>query len=339
MRRVLSAIAASAVLVAPVGGPAQTPPPAGYSAQATFPNANGKAVAKHLSAARKWADPDLLPEFYWRCMTSPLDRKTVFAIQHDGLVQEAKVFDQLYSIGQNAVSAWALDTSDGIILIDALNNEAEARDIMVPNMIRLGLDPKRIKYVIVTHGHGDHWGGAKYFQDNFGARVALSDADWKMLESPDRGGGPFRDLVPPRRDIVVRDGDSITLGRTSVKLYVTPGHTPGTLSAIFPVTDRGRPHVVGLMGGTGGGSTSAAIHDQIASLQRWSGLTRQAGVDAVISNHPAHIAAIEKIQLLTHADPGDVNPFIYGKDRAQRFAKVMEACSRVQLARMGETGD
>ncbi|MBC2653554.1 MBL fold metallo-hydrolase [Novosphingobium flavum] len=339
MRRVLPALAVSTLLLGSAGASLHAAAPSDYPAQATFPEANPKALARHLSAARKWAEPDLLPEFYWRCMTSPLDRKTVFAIQHDGLVQEAKVFDQLYSIGQNAVSAWALDTSDGIILIDALNNEAEARDILVPNMVRLGLDPKRIKILIVTHGHGDHWGGAKYLQDTFGARVALSEADWKMLESPDRGGGPFRDLVPPRRDMVVRDGDTITLGKTSVRLFVTPGHTPGTLSLMFPVTDKGRPHVVALMGGTGGGTTGPAVHDQIASLQRWNGLTGKAGVDALISNHPAHIAAIEKIQLLTHGDPADSNPFVYGKDRAQRFSKVMEACSRVQLARMGESGD
>jgi metallo-beta-lactamase class B len=57
-------------------------------------------------------------------------------------------------------------------VIDTLNNPEEARDILVPNMRALGLDPARIKYVVLTHGHGDHWGGAKYLQDTFGARVA-----------------------------------------------------------------------------------------------------------------------------------------------------------------------
>jgi len=322
-----------------ISGSISAEQPANYPAQTTFPGENAQAVARHLSAARRLAEPDLLPEFYWRCLTSPLDRKTVFAIQHDGLVAPARVLDQLYSVGQNSVSAWALDTSDGIVLIDSLNNPAEARDILLPNLVKLGLDPKRIRYVIVTHGHGDHWGGAKYLQDNYGAKVIMSEADWAMVESPDRGGGPFRDLVPPRRDIVARDGDAITLGKTTVRLYLTPGHTPGTLSLVFPATEEGRPHVVGLMGGSGGGQSAASVHAQIASLIRWSKVTEAAGADVVIANHPTHNAANERLALLRYAMPGDPNPFVYGPAKFQRYVKVLEQCSRVQLARMGESGD
>lgn len=333
------ACAALLCCAAPVVAQPVTNSPANYPEQTRFPKEDSAAVSRHLSAARHLATPDLEPEFYWRCLTSPLDRPTVFAIQHDGRVPAERVFDNLYSIGQNAVSAWAIDTSAGIILIDALNNPDEARDILVPNMVKLGLDPKRIRYVIVTHGHGDHWGGAKYLQDAFGARVVLSAADWAMLERPDRGGGPFASLVPPRRDIVAKDEDTITLGDTSVRLYVTPGHTPGALSLIFPVTDNGRKHMVGLMGGTGGGQDTASINAQVASLQRWQTLTRAAGVDVAITNHPTHQAANEKLALLHYAQPGDANPFVYGKGRYQRFIAMLGQCSRVQLARMGENSE
>lgn len=313
--------------------------PASYPAQTSFPNANAAAVSRWLSAARQTAGTDLLPEFHWRCLTSPMDRTLVAGVQHDGLVQATRVFDQLYSIGQNAVSAWVLKTSEGLIVIDALNSPAEARQILVPNIVAMGLDPAQIRYVIVTHGHGDHWGGAKYLQDTYGAQVVLSDADWDMLESPERGGGPVGDLLPPTRNVTAADGDTITLGDTTVRLHVTPGHTPGALSMIFPVTHNGRPHVVGLMGGTGGGQNSATVHQQITSLIRWQELTRAAGVDAAIANHPAHNAANERTALVRHAQPGDANPFVYGTERFQRFAQVLELCSRVQLARMGESGE
>jgi metallo-beta-lactamase class B len=332
-------LALATATLAPGGGMAQAQAgPAAYPAQTTYPHENHAAVARHLAQASRLAGPDLQPDFNWRCLISPLDKQIVAGVQHDGLVTPTRVFDNLYSIGQNAVSAWAIDTSAGIILIDALNNGDEARDILVPNLRALGLDPARIKYVLLTHGHGDHWGGAKYLQDTFGARVATSERDWAMIESPGHGGGPFAHLVPPRRDMVLKDGDTVTLGGTSVKIYVTPGHTPGALSMIFPVFDHGRPHKAGLMGGTGGGQDSASIHAQIASLARWQQITRAAGVDVLVTNHPVHMNATEKEAMIRYV-PQAPNPFIYGVDKYQRYMGVMSACSRVQLARLGESGD
>ena len=329
------AIAAAALLLPAALSAQLAGNPASYLPQTRFPAQDAAAVSKHLSAARHLAEPDLMPEFYWRCLTSPLDKPTVFQIQHNGLIEPMRVFDQLYSVGQNAVSAWALDTSAGIILVDALNSADEARDIIVPNLKKVGLDPTRLRYVIVTHGHGDHYGGAKYLQDTFGARVVASAADWEMMANP--GHGPFAGLVPPRRDIVVKDGDRVTLGGTSVQMYVTPGHTPGVLSLIFPVTDKGVAHVAGLMGGTGGGPDSASARQHVRSLERWQALTTAAKVDVLVTNHPAHMAANEKLQLLRYARPGDTNPFVVGQAAYRRFVGVQAECTHVQLARMGES--
>jgi hypothetical protein len=57
----------------------------------------------------------------------------------------------------------------------------DARDRLVPGIKKLGLDPDQIKYVLVTHGHWDHYGGAQYLADTFGARVGLSEADWQLM--------------------------------------------------------------------------------------------------------------------------------------------------------------
>jgi metallo-beta-lactamase class B len=334
-------IALLTALCASGTGLAQSPPPhpAAYPAQATFPHEDREAVARHLAAASALAGADLQADFNWRCLISPLDKTLVFGVQHDGLVPATRVFDNLYAIGQNAVSAWAIDTPQGIIIIDTLNNPDEARDILVPNMQKLGLDPKRIQYVIITHGHGDHWGGAKFLQDTYGARVVASATDWEMMESPSRGGGPFASLVPPRHDIEVKDGESVTLGDFAVRTYITPGHTPGTLSLAFPVFDKGVRHNAGLMGGTGGGATAEAARQQITSLARWQGITKAAGVDVLVTNHPVHMAANEKEALIRYGATGGVNPFIYGVDKYQRYMGVMSACSRVQLARMGEKAE
>jgi len=154
-----------------------------------------------------------------------------------------------------------------------------------------------------------------------------------MIKHPDPGS-PFAKLTPPRQDQAVQDGKTLSLGGTDIKLYVTPGHTPGTLSMIFPVYEGGKRHVAGLMGGTGGGRTSEATRQQIVSLQRWRALTAAAGVDVLITNHPAHNAGTEKQALLRYAMPGDANP-----ERYQRYMQVMEECSKVQLGRLGEAAD
>ncbi|NKJ02332.1 MBL fold metallo-hydrolase [Novosphingobium sp. SG707] len=343
-RTTCRSIALLAALCAGSAAMAQMPPPhpaspAAYPAQAAYPKENREAVGRYLAEGRKLAGADLEADFNWRCLISPLDKNLVFGVQHDGLVPATRVFDNLYAIGQNAVSAWAIDTPQGIIVIDALNSPDEARDILVPNMEKLGLDPKRIKYVVITHGHGDHWGGAKFLQDTYGARVVASATDWGMMESPSRGGGPFASLVPPKHDIEVKDGDSVTLGDFTMKTYITPGHTPGTLSLVFPVFDKGVRHNAGLMGGTGGGSTADAARQQIASLTRWQGITKAAGVDVLVTNHPVHMAATEKEALIRYGATGGNNPFIYGVDKYQRYMGIMSACSRVQLARMGEAAE
>lgn len=337
MRVVGSALLISLQLLYPGVGAAQGDP-SSYPQQTAYPKESKSAVSRHLSLARRIAGDDLAADMRWRCLISPLDSEQVRGVQHDGRVPATRMYDNLYSIGQNAVSAYALDTRDGIIIIDALNDEAEARDILVPNMRALGLDPARIKYVVVTHGHGDHYGGAKYLQDQFGAKVVASAADWEMIKHPDPGS-PFAKLTPPRQDQAVQDGKTLSLGGTDIKLYVTPGHTPGTLSMIFPVYEGGKRHVAGLMGGTGGGRTSEATRQQIVSLQRWRALTAAAGVDVLITNHPEHNAGTEKQALLRYAMPGDANPFTTGKERYQRYMQVMEECSKVQLGRLGEAAD
>ena len=108
---------------------------------------------------------------------------------------------------------------------------------------KLGLDPATIKHAIVSQGHSDHAGGARYLQERFGTPVILSAADWDLLD---------RSLEPkPKRDIVATDGQKLTLGDTTLTLYLASGHTLGTLATLIPVKGGGRPHLAALWDGTG----------------------------------------------------------------------------------------
>ncbi len=116
------------------------------------------------------------------------------------------MFDNLYFVGQTEYSAWAVTTSAGIILVDTIYDYS-VEDEVVGGLRKLGLDPATIKYAIVSHGHGDHSGGAKYLQDHFGTRIILSADDWDLL---DRSNG-----TKPKRDMVATDGQKLTLGDTT----------------------------------------------------------------------------------------------------------------------------
>jgi glyoxylase-like metal-dependent hydrolase (beta-lactamase superfamily II) len=110
-------------------------------------------------------------------------------------------------------------TSDGIILIDTIFDYSVEAEV-VDGLKKLGLDPSKIKYAIVSHGHGDHSGGAKYLQDRFGTRVIMGAPDWEMVARSTRDPAP-------KRDVVATDGQKLTLGDTTLTLYLTPGHTRG----------------------------------------------------------------------------------------------------------------
>lgn len=314
------------------------PPVSSYPKPAPFPNENKAAVSKYLSQARKIAGEDLFQDFAHRCIMSPEHPVRVRGIQYNGILEPTKLFDQLYSIGQVSVSSHALVTSDGIVIFDTLNNEDEARNIIVPNLQKLGLDPKNIKYIVITHSHGDHYGGAAYLQKTYGAKVISSKLDWDVMDkmrANAASAGPFG--APPERDIDIVDGQEFKVGDTTLKFYVTPGHTVGTVSTIFKVTDHGAPHIVGYHGGTGGGRNPESLRAGIKGYQHWLDVTKAAGVDTLIANHPLHDRGIERNELLTYAQPGDPNPYVLGKDRYQRYMQVMQACSRVHLARFGFT--
>lgn len=307
-----------------------------YPRTTDYPKEDVVLAARYMARARTIAGSDLYPDFVHRCITDARLRARVNALQINALLEPAKVFDQLYFVGQNAVSAWALDTADGIVLFDALNSAEEAREIIVPGLRKLGLDPARIRIIVITHAHGDHYGGAQYLKSTYGARLVSSAQDWAVMEDMRTGGqsvGRFE--PPPLRDMVVADGQQVVFGSQALRFYVTPGHTPGTLSTIFNVTDGGERHVVAFFGGFGSPRDPLLRYTHIASMNRFAGLAAKAGADVMIANHPVQDGAFEKMELLRYREPGDANPFVTGPQKLARYYDLQATCSKVGLIRAG----
>jgi metallo-beta-lactamase class B len=240
----------------------------------------------------------------------------------------------LYFVGEQEYSAWAVTTSEGIIIIDPIfDYSVEAQ--VVGGLRTLGLDPAQIRYVLVSHAHYDHVGGAAFLQDRFNARVVISDADWDLLS---RAGGTWR---KPKRDVVATDGQRLTLGDTTLTLHFTPGHTLGTISTLIPVRDGGRAHTAAYWGGTAfnwvrnrAGYITPERPDSfwfdryIASAQKFRGLAAAAKADVILSNHTNYDGSTTKLPAMATRKPGDPHPYVVGQETVGRYLTVAEECAK-----------
>ncbi|MGK5543307.1 MBL fold metallo-hydrolase [Streptomyces sp. URMC 127] len=234
-----------------------------------------------------------------------------------------KIFDNLAFLSSGWVSAMAVLTDDGVVLIDALTSPAEAESILVPGLRTLGAAPETIKYVVITHGHNDHFGGAQYLVDRYGARVLMTPADWDLLSRT-------RPAHAPARDLEITDGQQLTLGGTTIRLHCTPGHTSGTVSPIFPVQAGRKRHMAMLWGGMLPPATPTELRTYLASVHSFRARMRQANVDVELSNHP-NDNGLQRAEQLRQR-PDGANPFVLGQPRAQRFMAVMDSMLRGRIA-------
>jgi metallo-beta-lactamase class B len=244
-----------------------------------------------------------------------------------------KVFDDLYFLGTQIHTSWALTTSDGIIVIDTLFDYAIEPEI-VDGLTKLGLDPADIKYVFISHAHGDHDQGAALLQSRYGARVVMGAGDWDAtLQRPaDAAGGV------PKRDIVVGpEGTKITLGATTVDVIATPGHTRGTLSYIFPVRDGGRTLTVAYAGGTAFNFPRAAENFAIYrdSQRKMIELARAAGATVLMTNHTEFDRAYDRARIaqLPRA-AGEKHPYETDAATVQRYFEMGSLCAEAQRLSM-----
>ena len=217
-----------------------------------------------------------------------------------------QVFDNLYFVGTGEVASYVVSTSDGLILIDTLYG-GEYTDYLLNNMRTLGLDIANVEYVLIMQGHWDHYSGARELQDEHtDARFGAAEEDWKMIEAD------LQDQAP-RRDFVVEEGDTLTLGNTTLHFELTPGHTPGTISIRLPVFDNGKRYEAYFHGGSALRSDDpSAIRTFITDLERIKQIPDIAV--QIINHYDIHAEGaddlFERAAKLAKRGPGEPHPWV-----------------------------
>lgn len=225
-----------------------------------------------------------------------------------------KVFDNLWYVGIQTSSNFLLVTTQGLVLFDATWDETA--DYVLDNIRTAGFNPRNVRYLIITHAHIDHFAGAEKIRQATGARVLMSLEDWKQVEQLQSVPGQGRQNPGPRiaRDVVIGDGQTISVGGASLKFYVTPGHTPGSTSVEFQVRDGDRTYRALSPGGLGipDAQWSEAY---LTSTQRLKALGPW---DVMLPNHPDMMVprTIRELEPdLKTRRPGDPHPFVAGPAR------------------------
>jgi metallo-beta-lactamase class B len=253
------------------------------------------------------------------------------------MIEPTKIFDNVYAIGRAATTEYAITTPDGIILIDS-GYTRDVETILLPAFQKLGLDPKQIKYSIITHGHADHFGGAFYLQEHFGTRIAMSAEDWDVVLAPPPADAKKKGEPQPlpRKDMILAEGQPVTLGGEKLTPVFIPGHTPGSMGLIFPVKDGGKTHVAALFGGTilvAGRIPDAGLQEYLRSIAHFKQMAKEMKVDVELQNHPVYDNMPENLVQIGSRKTGMPNPFVVGPDNYAKFLDVMDECMRADIAR------
>lgn len=309
----------------------------------TFAQTPPATVDANLWAAKVAAGTDWAGVFIRLCIPPPAAPQApaaaagtaarVIPARETWYAEPAKVTDNLYFLGTKYVSSWAIVGSEGIIVIESLWDYA-VKDEILDGLKKVGLDPNKVKYVILSHAHPDHDGGSKMLQDTIpGVHLIYGAGDWDGIEKMDiHLGGK------PKRDMVGEDGMKVSVGDASVQIVTMPGHTEGTLSYLFEVRDNGKPLRVAYIGGeVFPFNADAAYYERfLASSRKMGKAAADYGATVLMTNHSEYDNALYKAHFAAHRKPGEANPFELGANSVTRYFTVVQSCAIA--ARIRSTG-
>ena len=300
---------------------------------APAPRPDNPQSLMHIEAARALAggDPWLQAPFSFYCVAGTARGNSPTAPE----LEPVKLFDNVYAVGNSEAAVYAIVTAQGIVLIDS-GYADRVETVVVAGLKKLGLDPANVKYVLLGHGHADHFGGARFFQEHYGSKVGAAAADWDLIDPPNAAANTPQSR--PNRDLVLAEGQPVSLGGTTITPIAIPGHTPGSLAYIFPVRDGRQTHVAGLFGGTiltADRITTPGLKQYVQSIDHYLDTAKKMKVDVELQNHPMFDLMPDKLARLKSRKAGDPHPFTITTAAYVKFWSVISECIQADIARRG----
>jgi glyoxylase-like metal-dependent hydrolase (beta-lactamase superfamily II) len=287
---------------------------------------------KHLNAATRNAigDPGLLQSTRKYLCMYPEDRQDLVGEVRSGAstpVPLTRIADDAWYIGNRYVGQYILRSGTGFVLIDSLDNTAEAQQFTLPALQSLGLDVNLpLETLLLTHGHFDHDGGAAFLKSALDPKIYIG--------SGDAAGKPYAPLVFDSKNLSPRP---VQAGGRTITLMPTPGHTPGTTAYVVPVHDNGRVVNLLVSGGSGMVATVSASRNYLDSVERTYGLAKAMNVEGGMHPHPILDGSLPKIDQIMSSGLTKPSQFVVGNDRYLRHLAIWRECAAAFAAKVDST--
>ncbi len=214
-----------------------------------------------------------------------------------------KIVGNLYYVGTESLASFLIVTPEGNILINSMY-EVDVPTIR-DSVAKLGFKFSDIKILLGSHAHADHMEGDAMVRELTGAKLMVMAEDIPALSKITPGGKPH--IV----DRVLHDGDTVTLGGTTLTAHLTPGHTRGCTTWSLRVPENGKTYdvvIIGSMGVNPGYQlvNNKDVPDIADEYMRGFKVLRSLPCDIPLGSHPAMYNMAEKYARIGKGP----NPFI-----------------------------
>jgi metallo-beta-lactamase class B len=251
-----------------------------------------------------------------------------------------RIAGNLYYVGTNEIAVFLFATSEGHILLDG--GFAESAPLIRRSIAQLGFEVEDVRVLLNSHAHLDHAGGLADLERRTGATLVASRGDAPLLRAGGEAGFPFPAVEPDR---LIGDGESVSLGGTTLTARVTAGHTPGCTTWTTRLRDGDRTHdvvfvcSVNALDGIDLLATDAAYPDGRAEAFRRSFETLEAlPCDIFLGAHASFFRMQAKLAERAPGSNPFVDPELYRRHVAAKRRNFEERLARQQAGATPRSG-